>query len=123
GEGKEEVEGGARKELGSPPPQPVPRGGSLTLRAVAVAARVVGDLGVGAVLTARDVAAERRGPAAHDGRHRLKLAEAHMPRIGSAPGGSVATEDVGDLQPRAAHGRRVRPPASASPWRAAPARG
>ena len=63
--------------------------------------------GVGAVLTARDVAAERRGPAAHDGRHRLKLAEAHMARIGSAPGGPVATEDVGDLQPRAAHGRRA----------------
>src|ERR687897_3656706 len=44
---------------------------------------VVGDLGVGAGLTARDVAAERRGPAAYDGRHHLELAEAHMARIGS----------------------------------------
>ena len=49
----------------------------------------------------------------------LELAEAHMPRIGPAPGGPVAIEDVGDLQPRAAHGRRVRPPVSASPRRAA----
>jgi hypothetical protein len=39
---------------------------------------VAGDLGVAAVLTSRDVAAERRGPAAHDGRHHLKLAEAHV---------------------------------------------
>jgi hypothetical protein len=42
-----------------------------------------------------------------------------MPRIGPAPGGPVAIEDVGDLQPRAAHGRRVRPPTSAFPRRAA----
>jgi transketolase len=77
--------------------QPVPGGGSLTLRAVAVAAAVVGDLGVGAGFTARDVAAERRGAAAHDRRHHPELAEAHMPRIGPAPGGPVAIEDVGDL--------------------------
>jgi hypothetical protein len=113
-QGEDDVEVGPRQELGFALRQPVPGGGALALRAVAVAARVVGDLGVRAVLAARDVAAERRGPAARDGRHRLKLAEAHMARIGSAPGGAVAIEDVGDLQPRAAHRRRVRPPVSAS---------
>lgn len=46
---------------------------------------------------------------------RNRLAAAHMPRIGPAPGGAVVTQDVGDLQPGAAHGRRVRPPVSASP--------
>ena len=33
-----------------------------------------------------------------------------MPGIGSAPGGPMAMEDVGDLQPRAAHRRRAKPP-------------
>jgi hypothetical protein len=31
-----------------------------------------------------------------------------MPGIGSPPGGSMAMKDVCDLQPRAAHGRRLR---------------
>ena len=31
-----------------------------------------------------------------------------MPGIGSAPGGAVTMKDVCDLQPRAAHGRRLR---------------
>ena len=117
-QGEDEVEVGHGQEIGFSLRQPVPRGGALTLRAVAVAAGVVGDLAVAAVLTSRDVAAERRGPAAHDRRHHLELAEAHMPRIGPAPGGAVAIEDVGDLEPRAAHGRRVRPPLAASPRRA-----
>ena len=57
-------------------------------------------------LAAFDMAAQRRGSAALDRRHRLELAEAHMPGIGLAPGRPVAMEDVCDLQPRAAH----RPP-------------
>src|SRR5919106_4597631 len=67
----------------------------------------------------RQLAHDVAGRAGHDSRHHLKLAEAHMPHIGSAPVGSVAIEDVGDLEPRAAHRRRLRPPVSASPWRAA----
>jgi hypothetical protein len=49
-----------------------------------------------------------------DRRHDLELTEAHMPGIGLAPVGSMAMKDVCDLQPRAAHGRRLdfgsRPP-------------
>jgi hypothetical protein len=38
-----------------------------------------------------------------------------MPGVGLAPGGAMAVEDVGDLQPRAAHRRRATPRVSASP--------
>ena len=63
-----------------------------------VAAAVVGDDRVGAVLAARDMAAERRGAAALDGAHHLHLVEADVPGIGSAPRRPVVAEDIRDLQ-------------------------
>src|SRR6266851_8699571 len=84
-----------------------------------VAARVVGDPAVAAILTALDMTAEGSRAAALDRRHHLELAEAHMPGIGLAPGGAMVMEDLGDLQPRAAHRRRARLPLSASPPAAA----
>src|SRR5260370_35073240 len=74
-----------------------------------VAARVVGDPAVAAILTALDMAAEGGRAAVLDGRHHLELAEAHMPGVGSAPSGPMVMKDVGDLQPRAAHRRRLDP--------------
>jgi hypothetical protein len=59
-------------------------------------------------LAALDMPAKDGRAAVLDGRHHLKLAEAHMPGIGSAPVGPMAIKDVCDLQPRAAHGRRLR---------------
>src|SRR5262245_23008813 len=52
-----------------------------------VAAGVVGDLRIGAVLVlaARDMTAERCRAAVLDRRHHLELAEAHMAGIGLAP--------------------------------------
>src|SRR6266852_5028641 len=50
---------------------------------MSVAARVIGDLRVGAVL---------------DRRHHLELAEADMAGIGLAPCRSVAAQDIRDLQ-------------------------
>ena len=38
-----------------------------------------------------------------------------MPGIGPAPVGSMAMKDVCDLQPRAAHGRRAKPPGRGLP--------
>jgi len=52
-----------------------------------------------AVLTSRDMAAERRGAAAFDRAHHLELSEAQMTGIGGAPYGAVVTEDIRDLQP------------------------
>ena len=75
---------------------------------MAVATRVVGDAAVAAILAALDMPAERGRAALLDRRHDLELPQAHMSGIGPAPVGPMAMKDVGDLQPRAAHGRRLR---------------
>src|SRR4029077_14577351 len=80
---------------------------TLALRTMPVAATVVRDLGVRALLAARDMSAERRGAAALDRRHRLQLAEADMAGIGSAPCRSMIAEDIRDLQYRTRHARRA----------------
>ena len=68
-----------------------------------VAAAVVGDGRVGAVLAARDVSAERRRAAALDGAHHLQLGKAHVAAVGLTPGGPVVAEDVRDLQSGTGH--------------------
>src|SRR5438094_2857838 len=59
-----------------------------------VAAAVVGNGGIGAVLAARDVPAEGRRAAALDRRHHLQLAEADMAGVGLTPRRAVAAEDI-----------------------------
>ena len=78
--------------------QPGPRGGALALRAMPVAARVIGDPPMAAVHAGFDVAAERGGPAVLDGRHDLELGQAQMPGMGSPVAGPGAAEDIGDLE-------------------------
>jgi hypothetical protein len=63
-----------------------------------VAAGVVGDTPVPAVVAGLDVTAQRGGAAVLDRRHNLKLSEAQVPGIGGAIRGPCATEDVGDLK-------------------------
>ena len=87
-----------RQQLGFAFGQPFPGRGALALRAMPVAATVVGDDGVGAVLAARDMAAERRRAAALDRGHHLQLIEAHVAGIGATPRRSVIAEDIRDLQ-------------------------
>src|SRR6516225_8373587 len=67
---------------------------------MAIATTIVSDdrVATAGVLTARDMAAERGGPAALDRRHDLELAEAHVPRVGRSPSGAVVAEDVRNLQ-------------------------
>ena len=67
-----------------------------------------------AILAALDMTTEGSRAAALDSRHHLELAKAHMTSIGLAPGGAMVKEDVGDLQPGAAHHRRARLRVSAS---------
>jgi hypothetical protein len=95
------------QQLGLALGQPLPGCGSLALRAMAIAAGVVGDQGVRAVLAARDMAAERRGTAALDCRHDLELTEAHLAGVGLPPRRAVVAEDIRDLQDRAAHVSRA----------------
>jgi hypothetical protein len=74
---------------------------------VPVAAAIVGDDGVSAllVLAAPDMAAERRGAAALDRARHLHLAEADVPGVGLPPRGPVVAEDIRDLQLWTGHGR------------------
>ena len=64
-----------------------------------------GDLSGG--ILAFDMAAERGRAALLDRRYHLELIEAHLSGIGPPPIGPMAMEDVRDLQPLAAHGRRL----------------
>src|SRR4051794_34079196 len=74
---------------------------------MAIAARVIRDAAVAAILATLDMPAERGRAALLDCRHDLELTQAHMSGIGSAPVGPVAMKDICDLQPWAAHGRRL----------------
>jgi len=94
-----------RQQVGLPRGEPLLGHRTLTLRAVAVAAGVVGNLGVAAVRALGDMAAERRRAAVLDGRHHFELAEAQVPGLLRAPSGAVVAEDVRDLQGRPGHGR------------------
>jgi hypothetical protein len=97
-----------RQQVCHPGGQPLLGNGPLTLGAMTVATGVVGDLAVAAVGALRDMAAERCGAAALDGRHHLQLAEAQVPGLLPAPSGAVVAEDVRDLQGLAWHGRPKR---------------
>ena len=102
---EDDVEVGHREQLALALFHPLSGRGSLALRAMPVAAAVVGDDGVAAVLAARDVPAESRRAAALDGRHHLHLGKAHVTGIGVTPSGTVVAEDVRDLQSRTGHNR------------------
>ena len=97
---------GHRQQLGLPLRQPILGRRALAFGAMPVAAGIVGDERVGAVLATRDMAAESRRAAALDGGHHLQLAEADMAGVGSAPGSTVRAENIRDLQRWTGHERR-----------------
>src|SRR5450759_2372456 len=88
------------QQLGLALGQPLACSSALTLGAVPVAAAIVGDDGVSAllVLAARNMAAERHRAAALDRTHDLHLVEADVPGIGQTPRRPVVAEDIRDLQ-------------------------
>jgi len=59
-----------------------------------IAAGVIGDEGVRALLAARDMPAERRRAAALDRCHHPQLVAAHVTGIGLPPSRSVVAEDI-----------------------------
>jgi hypothetical protein len=98
---------GTGRELGLALGQPLACCSALTLGAAPIAAAIVGDNDVSArlVLTAPDMAAERRRAAALDRTHALHLAEADVAGIGLAPRCPMVKEDSRDLQQWTGHGR------------------
>jgi hypothetical protein len=85
--------------------EPLRRCGALALWAMPVAAAVVGNDRMRAVLAAGHMAAERRRAAALDGTHHLHLFEADVPSVGSAPRRPMVAKYIRDLQARTGHGR------------------
>ena len=85
--------------------EPALRGARLTLRAVSVAARVVGDLRFGAGRTAQRVAAERGAATLFDRRHDLELCKTQVTTLLMAQDRPVGAEDIRDLQGGALHAR------------------
>ena len=104
---EDHMEVGHRQELGLALGEPLLGGGALTLRAVPVAAAVVGNGRVATVLAAHDMPAEDRRAAALDRRHHLQLLEAHMAGVGLTPRRAIAAEDIRDLQRRTRHARAL----------------
>jgi hypothetical protein len=78
--------------------EPAPGGTALALRAVPVAARVVGDLRLGARRTTQRMAAEGGTTALFDGRHDLQLAKAQVATLLLAQSRPVGAEDIRDLE-------------------------
>jgi len=61
------------------------------------------------------MAAQRRGAALGDGRHRLELGQAQMAALHLAPGRAVLAEDVGDPQGGPLHGPCLKKVAASGP--------
>jgi hypothetical protein len=104
-----------RQQIGLAGLEPALGRAALALRAMPVAARVVGHLIGAAAFAAQDVTTERRAAALLDGRHDLELTQAQVAALRCSPGGPVGAEDVGNLQGRLPHGdsltRAAVPPA------------
>ena len=106
--GEDDVEIGSRQQFGFSFCQPLSGGGGLTLGTMAVAAGVIGDARMRAVLAALDMTAERGGAAVFDRRHRLQLGEADMTGVGLAPVRAMGVKNVGDFKMRPRHAACVK---------------
>ncbi len=113
-QGEDDVEVRHGQKVGLALGEPGPGCRALAIGAVAVAAGVVADRQVPAVVAARDVVAEGCGAAGLDGRQDLELAEAQMAGMGAAEGLAMGAQlamgarDVGQLQGWPRHGRSGR---------------
>ena len=87
-----------RQQLGLPGGQPCGAGLALALRAMPVAAGVVGDADQAAIRAVLGMAAQRRRPAQLDGAHHAPLDAAEMTVMGAAIGVAVAAEDIRHFQ-------------------------
>ena len=99
---EDDVEVSDRQQVGLALGQPCARGSTLALGAVPVAAAVVGDPPMAAVLASLDMTAQGGGAAMLDRRHDLELMKAQVSGMGGPISGAGSTEDVGDLE-RGAH--------------------
>jgi hypothetical protein len=97
-QGEDEMIVGNRQEFSFAFREPLSCRRALTLRTMTVAAGIVGDAFVRAVLAALDVSAERGSAAGFDRRHDFQLGEAHVTGVSLAPRRPMSAKDVGDLR-------------------------
>ena len=86
GHREDHVEVADWQQVGFARGEPLARRCPLALRAVPIAAAVIGDAAVAAVLAAFDMAAECGRAASLDRRHHLELGQAHVPSMRRTPG-------------------------------------
>ena len=106
---EDDVEVRHRQQLGLSVGQPLSTRQPLALRAVPVAAGIIGDAKLAAAVALLDMTAQRGRAAGFDGAHNTALTAAQMAGMGLTVSGTVAAEDIRHLQ-RAAH--RFNPAAS-----------
>src|SRR5207245_3295364 len=99
-EREDDVEVGHRQELGLALGKPLLCRCGLAFVAMPIAARVIGDPRIAAVLVlaAFNMATERSRAAALDRTHDLELVEAHMTGVGHTPRRSEVAEDIRDFE-------------------------
>lgn len=103
GHGKYDMEIGNRQKVGFAIGKQLVAGSTLALRAMSVAARVIGDTRVRAVIAGLDMPIERRRPAKLDRRHDAPLDATEMSVVGMTISLAMAAEDIRHLQ-LGAHG-------------------
>ena len=94
------MEVGYGQKLGLPGSEPLRPRQPLALRAMAIAARVVGDARRAAIVAGLDMAAERCRSAGHNGAHDAPLDAAEVSFVRAAIGIAVAAENIRHLQVR-----------------------
>jgi hypothetical protein len=81
----------------------------MTLRAMAIAAGIIGDPRYAAVVARLDVTAERGGAARHDRAHHAMLHAAQMSGVSQTIGVAMPTQNISNLKANArpvpSHGR------------------
>ena len=101
---EDDVEVGHRQQLGLSVGQPLSTRQPLALRAVPIAAGIIGDAKLAAVVALFDMTAQRGRAAGFDGAHDATLTAAQMAGTGLTVSGTVAAEDIRHLQ-RAVHAK------------------
>lgn len=102
-QGEDDVEIGNLQQIGFSRGEPLGSGFPLTLRTMPIAAGIIGDPRLAAVVAGFDVAAERLGSARNNGAHHAPLDPAEMACMQTAIGVAMPAQDVSDLQANAMH--------------------
>ena len=93
------MEVGHRQQIALTLFQPSPRGGTLTLRAMPIAAGIISDTLFAAVGASFNMAAELGRAASLDGAHDAQMIAAQMASLSMAVSIAMAAENVANLKP------------------------